>query len=251
MIRTCLLSAVTITALFTARGAEAQTIQRITPEAASIGDTVILTGTNLQSTTAVRFFAIVGGFVGTWTVDVVPTSVTATRVTAVVPQMAGFAPDDATPPGEPVGTVSALGLGLSNTVEFFYLQATPEIETVGQGSPQPGGLGAPVIGFTIAGGPPESPNPGFVLTLENAIPNTPAILGIGLPGSEPFPVVGGGTFILDPTAPIIFVPPLVSDASGDIKVPASIPAGVTGTISLQWIELSPAPLVSNGMKIAF
>ena len=85
-----------------------QTLSRITPEAASPGDLVILTGMNLQNVTMVRFFASVGGFVGVWTVNVVPLSTSPTRVAAIVPAMAAFAPPNATPPGSPVGTVSAI-----------------------------------------------------------------------------------------------------------------------------------------------
>ena len=33
--------------------------------------------------------------------------------------------------------------------------------------------------------------PTFTLTLENALPGTPAILAIGLPGTPPFPTIGG------------------------------------------------------------
>lgn len=232
--------------------AGAQTITRVSPEAAAIGDTVTLTGSNLAGTTAVRFFASVGGFVGVWTVNVVPTSVSATAVTAVVPEMAAFAPPGASPPGDPVGTVRVVGPALSNTLPFFYIQATPEIDTPGNGSPQPGGIGAPAIAFTIAGGAPASPNPTFVLTLEHAVPNSSAILAIGLPGTPPFPLINGGTFTINPLGPIVLVPALPVNAAGDILVPAGIPAGLAGiSLTLQWIVMAPGAFLSNGLRIDF
>lgn len=233
--------------------ARAQSITRVTPEVASVGDTVILTGTNLQNTTQVRFFATVGGFIGVWTANVMPSSVSATRVTAIVPQMAAFAPPGASPPGIPVGTVRTIGPAASNELPFYFLQATPSVTTVGTGTTQPGAIGKPVVGFTIAGGAPESPNPSFVLTLENAIPGTVAALLLGLPGTPPYPMIGDGTFVLDPFTQVIVLPPLPVDAQGDIKLPAAIPAGVTSvTASIQWLVVQgPSLYLSNGLTVAF
>ena len=227
-----------------------QTITRATPEAASPGDLVILDGTALGGTTVVRFFASVGGFVGTWTVDVVPSSVSATQVTAVVPTMAGFAPPGAIPPGDPVGTITTLGPGTSNSLAFFYIQATPTVTTLGTGTTQPGVLGKAVVGFTIAGGPPVPPNPGFTVTLENAVPFSVAFLALGFPESPPFPMVGDGTIVLDQSMGIVFIGPFFVDGAGDVRVNLPIPPSLGITPALQWLTDGGigGTFVSNGLQ---
>lgn len=248
-----LLVAVAITLLFTA-APRAQTITRVTPEAAAPGDLVILTGPNLQGVSIVRFFATVGGFVGTWTVDVTPQSVSSTRVTALVPMMAAFAPPNATPPGNPVGTVQAinpLGPSAPNTLSFFYMQAIPTVTTAGLGTTQPG-LGRPVVGFTIAGGPPVTGNAGFTLTLENAIPGAVAQIFVGAPDPAPSVMVGDGLVAIDLTQPFFSLPSATVDAAGDVHLPLPIPTSpLNFTFMLQWLEVDPATgqsYISNGLQ---
>ena len=237
------------------------TISRVTPAAASPGDLVIISGSGLGAATSVQFFAVVGGFVGVWTVNVIPSSQSPTRVTAVVPQMAGFAPPNAIPPGIALGTVAIVvpdplnpsGSTTTNLLPFHYLQAEATVTTLGTGSTQQQpGLGKAVIAFQIAGGAPIPGNNSFVLSCENSTPGSSGILAVGSPATTPYIPVGDGTLVIDLAAPYILLQPFLSDANGDIFLPAAMPPAPFGvSLSLQWGLFDPLGgfSISNGMQI--
>jgi len=240
-----------------------QIITRITPEVAAPGDIVIVSGSFLGGA-SLEFQAIVGGFVGVWTAVVTPLSSSANQLVAVVPQMAGFAPPNATPPGNPVGTVKALSPAAPtgpNTLPFFFLQALPGVTTVGTGTTQSAGIGKPVIAFTISGGPPVPGNASFVLTLENALPFSSAWLVLGFPDAPPHIGVGDGVVMVDVLQPFVVfpsigAPPLAADMDGDLLLPLPVPAAPPpgSSFVLQWL-LSSNPghqlAVSNGLLLSF
>ncbi len=239
----------------------AQTITRVVPEAAAPENLVIIRGTNLAGATHVRFFAVVGGFVGTWAFDQPVLSASANVVTVRVPNTFGFAPPNATPPGHPLGTVSVRsGATGTNTLEFFYLAATwvppkytsPQTTTVGTGTTQSTGQGKPVVSFLLSGGPPQPGNAAFVMELENAVPNTTAALLIGFPSSLPFPMIGDGTLVVNLAAPHIVLAPVGVGAQGDASAAVPVPPGMFNiTLDNQWVLLDgglPGGLaVSNAM----
>ncbi len=237
---------------------DAQTISRVVPDAASPGDLVIVQGSGLGAVASVRFRATVGGFAGSWTVDVTPLSLSATALTVRVPQMAGFAPPTAVPPGDPMGRIS---IGASGT-RFFFLQGTfdprtnlaPQSVTQGVGTTQSTGAGRPVVCFDLDGGAPVAGNAGFVFELENAVPASAATAVIGLPAPLPYLPIGDGTLTVG-TAVMVFVGPIATDAAGDARLPLPVPGAPVSSvdIALQWAVLDAGlaggVAVSNGLRI--
>lgn len=256
----CLLAAVALAGVGLAQN---PVVTRTIPEVASVGDLVIIEGTNLAGVTEARFTADQGGFTGPFTLPSPVVVLSSTRITTTVPSF-GFAPPNATPPGNPLGSVGVRqGSTDSNTVPFVYLQATlqspgMEIETIGQGTTQSSGLGRAVVSFDIPGGPPLPGNPNFTIKLGNATPFFGAHLLVGLAEpAVPFPV-GDGFIVVELFNPPVFVTDqLVVDANGEILFPAPLPAGGPFglTIVLQWAVrdvLLPVPLaMSNGVKFGF
>lgn len=237
------------------------TIARVTPAAASPGDLVKITGTGLGAATAVTFFANVGGFVGVWTVTVTPLLVSPNEVLCNVPQMAGFAPPNATPPGNPVGTVAIAtigttpsGGGTTNTLPFHYLQAEPKVTTLGTGSTQLNQptLGKPVASFVIGSGAPITGNNSCVLSCENTIPNSAGLLAVGSPATAPYVAINDGLLVIDIAAPYVVIQPFLSDGAGDIFFPIAMPPTTLGvSFMLQWGVFDPvgAFAISNGMQL--
>ena len=237
--------------------AAAQQVTRVIPDAAAPGDLVILEGTSLAGTTFVDFRAQVGGFVGFWTVSVAPLTATATRVTVRLPGSFGFAPPNATPPGVPLGTVTVrTASGPAGTLGFFFMQGTfvnnnnPQTTTLGTGATQSTGQGKPVVSFDIKQGAPTPGNANFVMECQNAVPSSSAVLLVGLPGNEPFPRIGDGTFVLLLGGPIIVTGLIPTDAQGEaslaLPIPGPGPFGVT--LANQWAVLDgPGVALSNGL----
>jgi len=231
--------------------ASAQTIMRVSPEIGAPGDIVIITGLNLVSVTTVRFNAFVGGVVGFQLHTVAPTSVTPTRVTAVVPVIGNFVPGGATP----FGGIGVSGPAVSNQLTFYYCEETAgAINTPGLGTTAGGLNGRPVAGFTIAGGAPVLGNPLFTLTLENATPSATAMLAVGAPATLAATYLDG--FIgIDLTLPFQLLPTPVFtvNAMGDVAFFLPIPAGpLNVTAALVWVILAPGTgsiAISDGLKV--
>jgi hypothetical protein len=219
---------------------EAQTpvITSVTPEAAMAGDEVVITGTNLGLVTHARFTAIVGGFVGVWSMPVPVTSVSSTEVTVTVPLFNSFTQPPAMPAGDPHGSIEVRDAGgtFSNALNFFYMEATfGQTTSAGAGTTQSSGRRA-ATSFTEAGGAPESGNQGFTLTLDNAVPGSLAFVAFGIAGAPPFPMVGDGQVVIDifqfyQVLPFTFV----ADGAGRVFFPIAIPGfSVNLTIAIQW-----------------
>ena len=244
----------------------AQTVSRVIPAAAAPGDVVILEGTGLEEVDRVEFFARVGGFVGSWTVRQNVLTASATRVTVEMPVMAAFIGPDGSSPGDPNGSLRALtARGSAAPKQIYFLQGTfflnaegfyenPQTSTLGQGTSQSTGQGRAVSTFDVASGPPASGNGSFTTEVENAVPSVAAVAMLGLPLPGPtFPAVLDGTFVIDPTLPLVTLGSVMTDAAGDASLPLPIPLlpplGVT--LALQWAVLDGAlPTgfgVSNGL----
>lgn len=221
----------------------AQSIQSIVPEVADPGDTIRILGADLASVDSVRFTALVGGFVGSWTINVPPGSASANELRVEVPLFNNFTPPDAVPPGQLVGSVRvASGAQLSNTLPFGYLESTfGAVSTQGTGGSAPAGFSAR-IGFALPGGLPQAGNAGFTARVDALPPTGIVRLGIGVPASAPFTPLFGGELRLDPALPFFIVPPSPSvppfggSAAAALPVPASA-AGIT--VALQWVSLDP------------
>lgn len=237
--------------------AQVPSITRALPEVASPGDLVILEGTNLGAVTNVRFFATVGGFVGILPVNAAPTTVTATRVSVIMPNINSYAPPNATPPGDPFGAVAVLqGATASNQLPFFMCQGSfGAVSTLGIGTTLTTGQGRPVIGFDLALGAPTAGNASFTLKLENGPAASFAFLGVGTPATPPFSGVGDGSFVIDLGQPLALVVSFVAvDAQGiaavTLPVPGPGPFGVTGVCQWAVIDTGSGGLaLSNGLVI--
>jgi hypothetical protein len=160
--------------------------------------------------------------------------VSATTLTVVTP--AGLAgPAD----------VTALGSGSSTIAGGFTYVNEGSFTDIGPGL---GGLiGVPLLTGT-GDLTPGSPT-GFTLSTVNCFPLQPAILFVGLgQGAIPFK---GGTFY---PIPIVLQINLVVDVLGSVVLPAQIPAGTPGNLSLffqTWVQDAFAPAGaagSNGLK---
>ena len=223
--------------LLGAATASAQSLKRAVPEVASPGDLVILEGSNLGSVTTVRFTAVVGGFVGQLSIDVPATVVSPTKIETTCPMFNAFVPPGAVAPSSPFGTVSlTVGGFFPASLDFFFCEGTfGQTVTVGNGTTQSTGMGRPVVSFDLAGGQPMAGNANFVLKLENAVPGAPAFFAVGDPATPPFQMFGDGTLVVDLNDPgLLMFGPFTVDSTGEVSVPAAIPAGASGTFMIQW-----------------
>lgn len=231
-----LVAAVSLAQPATAGGPDAHVVL---PMVADPFDTVRIVGTGLAGVDEVEFTAIVGGFVGVWTMSVAPLSVSDTEVVVVVPHFNSFSPPEATPPGDPIGSVRLIAGGTpSQDVAFGYLEATfGAIQTLGQGGSQPAGF-EPRSGLDI------TPPPGPFAVIRPMVSGAPegdiAVLGIGLPASPPYIPLFGGSLYLD-----VVTPPIVAvvGVTGEHGVAtAAVPhPGVLGlTAAFQWFTVDPA-----------
>ncbi len=230
-------------------------IDQVIPNCASPGDLVIILGSDLQNTVAVEFSAFVGGFVGFSNVQVAPISVSSNLVLAIVPTMAGFAPPDAVPPGNPFGAITVDPI-FQDGVSFYFMQGSNGlVETYGTASTQPSGDRAILEFDFLGGGEPVSPNPNFVMELERGQPNNPALLAIGAPGSLPLPQFSDGTLAINLVAAFQLFGPFATDANGRISAPLPIPAGFSNvSAALQWVLIDPVTLaisISNGIRVNY
>jgi hypothetical protein len=239
----------------TSSQAAAQTITRITPEAAAPGDLLLITGTNLAGVTIVKFGASVGGFAGYWQINVAPNQVGPTSVIVTVPTFGNFLP-----PGSfgssPVGGVECLTpTTISNQLPFFYMEETAgKLTTPGLGTTQGGIIGRPVVGFKLANGAPNAGNSLFTLTLENATPGAGAMLAVGMPGVNPLtPYLDGFVGINLAQPYVIAQPTFIVNASGDVNFNIPIPATpFNATFTVQWIVVDPVTSaigISNGLSV--
>ena len=238
---------------------EAQTLKRITPEAASPGSLVIVDGEDLAGTTHLRFTAFVGGFVGIWIEDAPVIDASATRVTAFVPDIvAGFIPPGSIQGGSYVGTVEAIGLsttgaGAGDSLDFFFLEAPfGFLENAGLGSTQPDGTRAVISfelqqlqfvgGSLIHQGAPFPGNDGFTPRLENAIPGSLAFLAAGPALGVPIPGPGDGLLALSPGNLFFVLGAPTVDGAGDAELVLPVPPGLAGLnlqAALQWGFVDP------------
>lgn len=244
----------------------AQTLDRAVPDAGAPFDLVLLEGTGLGPTSAVRFTGEVGFTLGTVSIDVVPDSVTPTQVAVRVPFFGSFAGCQLSPPSTPYGRVELVG-GFASTpppLEFFFMEDPgAEVFSVGLGGTQPGG-GRAVIGFDIHTGPPRIPvtgftkaaipctpeqgNPNLAITLGNAVPGSFAYLYFG-PLAFPFVPFGDGLLVLDPSMTGL-VSALVVGPTGDGELPVPLPPTFQGELALQWALIDPGftqVTLSNGL----
>jgi hypothetical protein len=246
--------------------AQAQTVDAVIPEIGQPGDVIRIAGSGLGGIDAVAFTATVGGFVGTWTLQVNPISTSPGQVVVEVPQFGNFAPPNAIPPGDALGTLRLVdGGAFSNPRPFGYLEATDgDVRTIGQGGsvpPPPTPLQSPRISFDLQGGIPEWGNPDFVLDLWQAPPASVAFAAIGTPGTLPFPQVFGGDVVLslfDPiallTAPAPTAPPY---GTTSLKLPIKPQPSISAAgvkVALQWatvqlVTVQPAVSISNGLWV--
>lgn len=249
------LSLIVIVALFAGlAGAQVPVATDVFPEAAAPGDTIRICGTGLGNATHVRFWANVGGFAGQLPFIVLVSSVSPTEVTAVVPLVNAFAPPNAVPPGVPVGAVEVRDAGglFSNQLSFFFTEATPAIDIVGLGSTN-SNLARAATSFTVGGGAPTAGNGTFELTLNNATPNTTAILAFGAPATPPGIPLFDGFVAIDLTQVQLLPNTFLTDAKGNLSFPIPIPmgaAGVTGVV--QWAYLDgPTAQIANALQATF
>lgn len=255
MIRNASLTALALVLCTAALHAQAAPgISGLVPTAAAEGDILQIKGSGLAATTSVAFTANVGGFVGAWTETATPISVTDTCVEVIVPTIAaGWVPPGVPGGSSTIGTVTLQGTaGRGLNAPFFFIQAFPTVDTTGLGTTQAGGLGRAVCAFPLSAGPPVPGNSAFELSLENAIPNSVAILGIGAPAMTPIPYLDG-SIAVDLLAPYQLTPPIAVGASGSIVIPAPMPSLPIGVVfSVQWIVIdsfTSQTHVSNALQV--
>jgi hypothetical protein len=253
----------------------AQAVERVSPETASDGYLITISGANLGGATEVVFRASVGGFVGVWTQTAAVESASFDRVTAFVPEIiAGWAP-----PGvqgsTPIGTVAvrkSSGLGPfweTLSTPFYFLQGTLGfLENSGLGVTQPAGEGRASIAFDPLGATglaagsssvfgPGAPLPGnldFEMQLVGAAPGALPLLVVGAPGAG-FPF-GDGVVAISPGAVFLTLVGSAVDAHGDASVALPIPSSVAGIGSLtaQWGWVDPTAgsiSISSGLQMTF
>jgi len=241
--RLCFSSWLGAAALALAPTLSAQSISAVVPEVADPGDSIRILGTDLANVDTVRFNALVGGFVGSWTIDVAPGSASANEVRVAVPLFNNFTPPDAVPPGQLVGSLRVGESGqLSNSLPFGYLESTfGAVSTQGSGGSAPAGF-SPRIGFALPGGLPQAGNANFTARVDGLPPGGLVRLGIGVPDSAPFLPLFGGELRLDAAKPFFIVPaaPSVPPFGGSASAPLAVPASATGiTVALQWVSIDP------------
>lgn len=231
-------------------------IVSVLPEAASPGDRIVIAGSNLGGVTQVRFTAVVGGFVGITNVDVAPLAVSATEVTVVVPLVNSFTPPQATPPGDPLGTVRARTANgtLSATLPFWYMEATfGQIRSAGAPTTQSSGRQA-ATSFVIAQGPPVPGNGAFTLTLDLGPSSFPVLLAVGSEATPPLLPVGDGLVAIDTGLPFAILQGLATDGSGRSLLPVPLPAAPLGvSLVAQWAFIDPGsglPAVARALVAA-
>ncbi|MCA9320325.1 MAG: hypothetical protein KDB53_06305 [Planctomycetes bacterium] len=249
--------------------AQGPVVTEVSPTSASPGQEITITGVFSPLATHVRFTASVGGFLGIDNRIVVVNSATATQVKVTVPTMAGFAPPNATPPGDPFGSFTVRDAGgiMSASTPFFYHQGAfldgsgqmLSLMTTGLGSTNSQGNRA-ASSFALVGGPPDTVagNPNFNLMLDNATPFSASVLVAGAPANPPSIMLGDGLVAIDLAQPTTLFPSasafLFTDAVGELAVPLPIPPGgplfITFTVMYVYFDASTLqPHISNGLSI--
>ncbi|WP_419195411.1 hypothetical protein [Engelhardtia mirabilis] len=240
MNRSLLLAAVALAAA--SQAAQAQSFSQLAPPVGIPGDTIVVHGSNLDSVTAVRFNAVVGGFVGQAAMDAPATVIDSNTLLVDVPLFNSFAPPTAIPPGSVDGFLQLLTPGglTGNQIVFTFLEATQgQIVTYGQGGSEAGAFD-PRIGFRLQFGLPVAGNPSFDARAFDLPPGSAPFLFIGLPGTSPYPPFAGGELLLDAAGPVIVVPGAIpaTQTIGETFVQIAIPPSAAGaTVGLQWIAI--------------
>ena len=129
------------------------------------------------------------------------------------------------------------------------------VDTIGIGTTLSNGRRS-TASYTFAGGAPASPNPNFVLSLNNATPGAAALLAFGLPATPPLLPIGDGLLGLDLLQPFFLpFPTFTVPASGTIGVGLPIPAGFSGfSVAIGWGIVDPVAGslgVSETLRITF
>ncbi|MEZ5977414.1 MAG: hypothetical protein R3F34_04260 [Planctomycetota bacterium] len=238
--------------------AVAQTVDDVFPHVADAGDQIRLVGTNLGATSRVRFTALVGGFVGQWTMNIGPDSVSANEVLVTVPKFNSFVPENATPPSALIGSVRAVaGTQVSNAVDFGFLeQKFGTIQTVGTPGSDPAGF-APRIGFALSGGAPVTGNVNFRPEVTGAIPNAVAVLAIGAKAQAPYPILAGGDLVIDPFLPVTYLlgGPIAPPPTDHYQLLVPISGSIVNVKAvLQWVTIDPltfAAAISDALVVQF
>ena len=226
----------------TAQVVQAQSFSQLAPSVGVPGDTIVVHGSNFETVTSVRFNAIVGGFVGQWTIEAPATVVDPSTLLVDVPLFGNFAPTTAIPPGSVDGflqLVTPAGVSPS-LISFTFLEATAgQIVTYGQGGSEAGGFD-PRIGFRLQFGLPVAGNPSFDARGYDLPPGSAPFLFVGLPGTSPYPPFAGGELLLDPAGPVIVFPGTIpaTQTIGETFVQFPIPPSAAGaTVGMQWIAI--------------
>lgn len=235
-------------ALLLAPFASAQTLDRVAPQVADPGDTIRLEGTNLGSVNRVRFTAVVGGFVGQWTIDVPPQSVTANAIVVQVPVFNSFTPPGATPPGELVGSVTVVSGGQpANLLDLAYLESTfGAVSTQGAPGSDPLGL-APRIEFDLFGGAPVAGNATFRPRLVDTLTSAVSVLVVGAPLTASFPQIANADVVVNFVLPLYYFPGFtpLPPANHDAAVNLPLSPSLAGTsLAMQWVSLDPLTFAS-------
>jgi len=277
MKHTTALLALSVTLAASPTLAAAQTVTRVTPAVASPEAVTILRGSQLSLETQVRFQLSVGGFVGIWTEPGEVLSVFDGGILVRVPRSSvSFVP-----PGiegsSPMGafTVQNPGKPASAFIPFYFLEGTGGfLANTGLGTPNPNGLGRPVISFDPARPPaqtgaqeltgidpkalgPGAPFPGnasFAMRLENAAPGAQPFLVLAAPG-PPLPF-RGGVLAVDLRSVVATLAGPVVDASGVSELPLPVPASLAGgpAVAAQWWFRDPGSgrlQFSNALQLEF
>jgi hypothetical protein len=237
-----------VAALLLSVPAVAQTVDRIVPEAFAPGDVVTLHGSGLSGITDVPFTAIVGGFVGQWTIVQPIATATDTEVQVIAPLFNSFVPPFAG--SSPFGTVGPVA---GKTFDAFYMEGTfGQVDTAGKGSQTPGSdLDKLVVSFDLAKGAPEPGNANFTLLLQQAPPGGFAFVLAGQQAAVPVQV-GGGVLVVDVAGPFLMLGPFAVGGTGDASAALPLPVGLGVEVALQWGMKDPGSgktLISNALII--
>lgn len=252
---------------------EAQTVARVTPAVASPEAVTMLRGSQLSLETQVRFQLSVGGFVGIWTEPGEVLSAFDGGILVRVPRSSvSFVP-----PGiegsSPLGTFTVQNPGspASASIPFYYLEGTGGfLANTGLGTPNPNGLGRPVISFdpartgtrertaidpkALGPGAPFPGNASFAMRLENAAPGAQPFLVLAAPG-PPLPF-RGGVLAVDLRNVVATLAGPTVDASGISELPLPVPASLAGgpSVAAQWWFRDPSSgrlQFSNALQLEF
>jgi hypothetical protein len=217
--------------------AQVMLVASVLPEAAAPGDEIVIRGFGFTPTTQVAFQASVGGALGLETKVVVPTSVSFLEIVVTMPSFASFTAPPSPLAGDPFGIVYSFdgGSAISNALAVFFMECTfGQSTTAGLGTTQSDGKHA-ATSFTALGGPPVPGNASFVLTLDNAVPGSPAALGFGLPSFFPLPIGDGLLMLQWNPGPEVLPFGFIADADGRATFPVAIPnISLNMTIAIQW-----------------